>query len=511
MNVKDLESPAEPRRKPPAPRLRTRSKSRASTTPDPRPQKLAEKVAERIIADIVERGWPVNENFGTEPELLVRYGISRATFREANRQLERHGVAKMRRGANGGLFVCDPPRAAAERSMLSFFEITGLTFADQHETREQLEALAASLAAVRIDDEDRETLKRLRLRLPQVNSFGAGVDIIMEVRLAIARATKNPALVLFTEVLNGALLEMLRNIRIDEDALRNSEYRAVDQKDRLIGAILNGNAGEAKRIVHLDAHQRLLAMTSAVARPRSIAKPSEFADSLPPWWENNLPALKLNDQIVYRIVDDIAKFGWKEGHNLGREVELQKMYGVSRSTLREAIRQLELHGIARMKTGLQGGLIMSRIDPTYTVKLATTYLKSTKISIIHFWETQSCLAEFAASRLAQIADGADREALQVALDRLRRADSGNYLDVAGDLQMEISTRTGNRALSLFSSILYRRFMELCPPISGDAQPWLVDKLERIVAAISERDSVRAKEEMAHLFRRTQTWFVENLP
>ncbi len=476
---------------------------------EPRPQKLAEKLAERIISDIVERGWPVNANFGTEPELLVRYGISRATFREANRQLERHGVARMRRGANGGLFVCDPPRAAAERSMLSFFEITGLSFADQHETREQLESLAAVLAAERIDDSDREILTKLRQRLPQSSSFGSAVEIIMDIRMAVARATKNPALVLFTEVLNGALLEMLRNIRVDEEALRNSEFSAIEQKDRLISSILNGNADEARRIVHLDAHQRLLAMTSAVARPRSASRPSEFADNLPPWWENNLPSLKLNDQIVYRIVDDIAKFGWKEGHNLGREVDLQKIYGVSRSVLREAIRQLELHGIARMKTGLQGGLIMSRIDPAYTVNLATIYLKASKISMIHFWETQSCLAEFAAGRLAQIADSADREALNLALERVRQADATNYLDVANELQLEISTRTGNRALSLFSLILARRFMELCPPISGEAQPWLISKLEKIVNAICDRDSSRAKEDMAYLFRRTQTWFIDN--
>ena len=101
--------------------------------------------------------------------------------------------------------------------------------------------------------------------------------------------------------------------------------------------------------------------------------------------------------------------------------------------------------------------------------------------------------------------------MNAALDRVRQADASTYLDLASELQIEISTRTGNRALSLFSQILARRFMELCPPISGDSQPWLVDKLERIVTAICDRDSAAAKDAMAYLFGRAQTWFIENHP
>ena len=74
----------------------------------PVPSKLAEKVASRIIADIRARGWPVGEVLGSETELLERYGVSRAVFREAVRLLEHQRIARMRRGPGGGLVIEAP-------------------------------------------------------------------------------------------------------------------------------------------------------------------------------------------------------------------------------------------------------------------------------------------------------------------------------------------------------------------------------------------------------------------
>ena len=64
-------------------------------------------VADRILGDIAEEGWPEGEVVGSEAELLERYGVSRAVFREAVRLLEHLQVARMRRGPGGGLVVLD--------------------------------------------------------------------------------------------------------------------------------------------------------------------------------------------------------------------------------------------------------------------------------------------------------------------------------------------------------------------------------------------------------------------
>src|ERR1700751_3349302 len=70
--------------------------------------KRAAKVADRIIEDVMAMGWPVGEVLGSETELLERYNVSRAVFREAVRLIEHQQVARTRRGPGGGLVVTEP-------------------------------------------------------------------------------------------------------------------------------------------------------------------------------------------------------------------------------------------------------------------------------------------------------------------------------------------------------------------------------------------------------------------
>lgn len=89
-----------------------------------RRRKLGEIVAERIVAEIIRRGWNEGEVLGTEQDFMDFFRISRATFREAVRQLEWSGAAGMRRGASGGLVVKAPPRDAIVHALKTYFELT---------------------------------------------------------------------------------------------------------------------------------------------------------------------------------------------------------------------------------------------------------------------------------------------------------------------------------------------------------------------------------------------------
>ena len=70
--------------------------------------KKAETIADQIVQTIVSQRWEPGELFGSEVELIARYGVSRAVFREAVRLLEHHGLVEMRRGLHGGLFIRQP-------------------------------------------------------------------------------------------------------------------------------------------------------------------------------------------------------------------------------------------------------------------------------------------------------------------------------------------------------------------------------------------------------------------
>jgi DNA-binding FadR family transcriptional regulator len=70
--------------------------------------KLAEELAHAIEKDILAQGWREGRSIGNEAALVERYRASRWTVRQAITIVERDGLARMRRGRNGGLVVATP-------------------------------------------------------------------------------------------------------------------------------------------------------------------------------------------------------------------------------------------------------------------------------------------------------------------------------------------------------------------------------------------------------------------
>ena len=105
--------------------------------------KLASTVAARILADVMAQNWPVGEVFGSETELLARYGVSRAVFREAVRLVENQQVARMRRGPGGGLVVTEPTVDAIIDASVLYFHRVNARLDEVFEARVALEQLVA--------------------------------------------------------------------------------------------------------------------------------------------------------------------------------------------------------------------------------------------------------------------------------------------------------------------------------------------------------------------------------
>ena len=480
-------------------------------TASARKQKLCEQVAQQIIGDIISLGWNTGDVLGTEPELLARYHVSRATFREAVRQVERHGAARMRRGSRGGLVVSSPPRGAAVRAMITFFELTGIEFAEQHEVREQLEVAAVRLASERMTPGGAAGLVAIAELLRAPLEIDASVTATMDLHVAIAKATLNPSLPLFIEALNGVLPEILKVLRIDAVAAQRDRELSARFRQELIEAMIAKNAARAESLVRQDVGRRLLAMTSRLANSGAPKGMIGHLWKVPDWWETAAEGLKLSEKVAFEIVDEIERMGWEENRNLGNEAALQRRLSVSRAVLREAIRQLELHGIVNIKSGIQGGIYIGKVDSAYTEKIVCTYLRSTTISMIHLWETQSNLEIFAAEQLTMRATPADIAALESHLDRMKSATAANYLQLSSPLHAEIADRTGNRVLSLFIRILLRYGLGTLPAVWQESLPLLLRIHEKLVEAIQIHDVAGARHIMTNLFSRSRRWVVTGGP
>ncbi len=143
------------------PELVTANISASGARPERRDRsdKVAEKVARRILRDIVARALKPGSKLPPEAMMLQRYEIGRASLREGLRILEVYGLIWIKPGPGGGPVVADVSSIDFGRSATFFFHAVGATLHDLVEARVHLEPLMARLASERLTEETAAALQ----------------------------------------------------------------------------------------------------------------------------------------------------------------------------------------------------------------------------------------------------------------------------------------------------------------------------------------------------------------
>jgi len=89
-----------------------------------------------------------------------------------------------------------------------------------------------------------------------------------------------------------------------------------------------------------------------------------------------------------------------EGDSLGREPDLVERFGVSRPSLREALRILEAEGLITVVRGVLGGVVVRAPDARGTARTASILLASRNVMLGDVHEARSVLEPAAARILA---------------------------------------------------------------------------------------------------------------
>ena len=162
--------------------------------------KKAEIVADQIAQTIVGQRWEPGELFGSEVELITRYGVSRAVFREAVRLLEHHGLAEMRRGLHGGLFVRQPDPTPVAKAMAVYLDFEKVEPRQLEDARLAIEVVCVERVAARISEDDVADLRAF-LAAEAARVASGQTQSLHEFHVLVARLTANPALHLFVQTL----------------------------------------------------------------------------------------------------------------------------------------------------------------------------------------------------------------------------------------------------------------------------------------------------------------------
>jgi GntR family transcriptional repressor for pyruvate dehydrogenase complex len=114
----------------------------------------------------------------------------------------------------------------------------------------------------------------------------------------------------------------------------------------------------------------------------------------------NLAQREKPQQIADELRTLIVSGELADGESLGREPELVERFGVSRPSLREALRILETERLIRVVRGLHGGVVVQSPDHRMTARTAALILQARNVSLADVFEARSMLEPLAAKAVA---------------------------------------------------------------------------------------------------------------
>jgi GntR family transcriptional repressor for pyruvate dehydrogenase complex len=145
-----------------------------------------------------------------------------------------------------------------------------------------------------------------------------------------------------------------------------------------------------------------------------------------------------------------------EGDSLGHEPDLIERFGVSRPSLREALRILEAEGLISVVRGVQGGVRVHRPDRRLTARTAALVLQARNVSLADVFEARTII-EPAAVRLVAGARGRKASAKRlrslIAEQEAAIDDPEAFAHANATFHEELVGMAGNETLTIVAEML----------------------------------------------------------
>jgi GntR family transcriptional regulator, transcriptional repressor for pyruvate dehydrogenase complex len=216
----------------------------------------------------------------------------------------------------------------------------------------------------------------------------------------------------------------------------------------------------------------------------------------------------LNHEPAYRKVADaierkILERSLRTGDSLPAETSLAKQFGVNRSTVREALRELETHGLVGRQSGGKK-LFVTRPKQDRVASGVSRALAMNGVTFLELWEAMMIIEPAAARHAADRRTEAELDALErLATAVAASTDGGSAVPLVVEFFATIVSASHNQVLAMAQDPLGRL---LAPTLSRmidqvpQARARITSAQRKIVAAIREQEAAQAQEWMAKHIR-----------
>lgn len=195
---------------------------------------------------------------GREDELVLRYGVSRPTLRQAAGLVGQEQLIQIRRGVGGGYFASRPDSSAVANLAAILLQVRGVRLNQMLHAIDPIRAELVRLAAEKASEDHLEELRAF-LQSDEIASeaeyrFRDFLKAEVQQNDIIGRASHNEALSLFLRI----LLQLVATLRRQDDILFGRRSRIASwrvQRNRMLRAVLSRDAElatlEARRCAQL--------------------------------------------------------------------------------------------------------------------------------------------------------------------------------------------------------------------------------------------------------------------
>lgn len=210
------------------------------------------------------------------------------------------------------------------------------------------------------------------------------------------------------------------------------------------------------------------------------------------------PKEDLTAKLIARFGDLIAKGTLARGTKLPPERELSKLFGVSRNSLRQALKVLQVMGLVRQRTGY--GTYFS-LEPSQILQEPMRFLLLVDpVSHAELLEVRLIMEPELAAKAAERATLADLLEMQKCLERMEQSgeDREKLIEADIDFHRVIFRSASNRLTETMFSVIHKTLMSSIMRTSSLAKPAYVANLHQpIYRAVFERDPASARQAMVN--------------
>jgi DNA-binding FadR family transcriptional regulator len=214
-----------------------------------------------------------------------------------------------------------------------------------------------------------------------------------------------------------------------------------------------------------------------------------------------MPVPKASQVLANELRESILSGKFPEGTALPTERDMVAQTQMSRTTVREALRILEVQGLIKIRTGRSGGAFVQRLGGDSVANSVGLLIRGGQIRMTALLEAREGIEPVCARLAAQYRTEED-------LDRLQQANVAIALDgpLEGFLQanvdwhVAVATATHNELLSGFMAALSKAIYA-----STDNQGFIDSEVRRAAVQAHSRitDAIRARDTDAALRRMTR--------